>query len=132
MTKHAGLPSWWGNAQKMEALVRARPQYSSDAKALRACGVKSNNGLYAVLAWGRGTWKPERADPLETGLAETFTLLWEEARERAPKMRRPDRWRKRIGAAALENLQTRLNRIGSEWDLGDIGGQRRAEEPNDA
>ena len=131
------LPRWWGDAKKMEALVRARPQYSSDAKTMKACGIvhkRDVSALYDVIAWGRGEWIPPHADPLETGLAETFTLLWEEARKRGPaKTRRPKPERRRIPAPELETLQTRLNKVGSEWDLQDIGRQRAAkEEPLDA
>ena len=126
-----GIPNWWGNAQKMEALVRARCQYSSDAKALKACGIGKNAGttLYDVIAWGRGEWTPPDADALETKLAQTFTALWEEARTRGPRPTRGrggTRKRTPMKASAIETLQTRFNLIGSEWDLQDFGPQRPA------
>ena len=111
------LPTWWGDAKKMEALLRARRQYPSDRATARAVGIsrQSERHLYNVLAWGRGEWAgPESATEAERALAESFAVLWLMAREAAPKA--APRKRKPLADASAKAILARLEAVGSEWD----------------
>ena len=114
------IPRWWSNPQKIEALLRARPQYSSDAKAFKACGLTANAAtqLYDLLAWGKGEWEgPQDASPAEKAVVKTFARLWVKARERSPGRGHGGGYnRKAMKAAAASALQGRLMALEGEWD----------------
>ena len=138
------VPGWWGNLEKMEALLRTRAHCSSDVEAFRVCGLTNSKGstlpsISAVLAWGRGDWTPPGVSKAESDLAETFSLLWLEAREKGtgPK-RRPAV--PPMPAKKREAVQSLLSKIGKEWNVAalkpsadagpPVAGERAAGDPD--